>query len=324
MGDEARLATAYNNLGYITGLQSNYDSALLYCQRALAIQESLGLRYHAGLTFNTLGIIYRGKEDFLTSLKHTNQALAVFEEFEDQEWLSKAYCERGITRWHMGEWEVANADLEKSYQLYKEMGLRFELANILHRRGHVAWDLGDLQAAEQYFRDSAEMGRRVSDFQQTVNSLEGLVELYYFIGHQYHDEGDFKERDVWYAKAERMAQQWQEEFEDQGYYFPLYSGSRVRILGNIAYDRGDYETALQRYLEAYPRIASRGGYSKYMLPKALERLQGRIDGLAPQIALEWCDQIQKDWKSRGLDKDFPEMITVCEIARDNARRRAAQ
>jgi tetratricopeptide (TPR) repeat protein len=322
-GNEAKLAAAYNNLGYTIGLQKSYDSALVYGHRALAIQESLGLKYDSGRTHNALGIIHRGKENYLASLEHTNKALSIFQEFEDEEWISKAYCERGITRWHMGELQEAETDLERSYQNYKETGLRFELVNILHGRGHVAWELGKIGEAEQYFRESAEVGRQVLDFRQTVNSLEGLVELYYDVGYGYHRQGAIEKRDKWYAKAEEMAVQWKEEFEDNGYYFPLYSGSRLRILGNIAYDHEDYDTALQRYLEAYPRIASPWGYSKYMLPEALDWLQERIDQLSPQLALEWCNRIQEYWETNSLDRDFPEMISVCEIGRDNARRRVA-
>lgn len=339
VGDEARLAAGYNNLGYVIGLQKSYDSARVYCQRAMAMQERLGLRYDSGRTHNTLGIIYRGKQDYLTSVKHTNQALSIFQEFEDKEWVAKAYCERGITRWHIGELQEADADLEKSYQIYLETGLRAELVNILHGRGHVVWELWkakleeteqylesvksnqQVEMAAQYFRESAEIGRQVLDPRQTVNSLEGLVELYYDVGYEYHKQGNTEKRDEWYDKAEEMAAQWKEEFEDQGYYFPLYSGSRIRILGNIAYDRGDYETSLQRYLEAYPRIASPWGYSRYMLPEALIWLQERIDRLLPQLALEWCDRIQEYWEEKKLDRDFPEMISVCEIGRDNAKRR---
>lgn len=321
-GDQARLATAYNNLGYIIGSYSNYDSALIYCRQALKIQEVLGLKHDAGRTHNTMGIIYRGKEDYLASLEQSNQSITIFREFKDDEWMSKAYCERGATRWHMGQLEEADLDLERSYQLYNKTGLISELVNILHRRGHVAWELGKIEDAELYFRESAEFARRVSDFRQIVNSSEGLVELYYDVGDRYHKQGDVEKRDEWYTKAEEMAVQWKTEFEDKGYYFPLYSGSRIRVLGNIAYDRGDYESALQEYLKAYPRIASRGGYSRYMLPEALGWLQERVDQLPPQLALEWCDRIQAHWKTEGLDRDFPEILSVCEIGRDNAKRRA--
>lgn len=317
--NQAELAIAYNNIGYVIGLQSNYDSALKYSRRALRMQDPFDLKPDLARTHNTLGILYRGKMDYASSLKHTNQALDIFYSLEDEEWIAKVRAERGITRWYMGDLSQAKADLEKSYQICLEECLQIDLPQIMHAKARLAWQVEEIEQAEQLFHQSAEIGRQVSDYQQAVNSRQGLVELYYAIGCEHHKEGDFEKRDEWYGKAEAMAAQWKNEFEHKGYYFPLYAGSRQRILGNIAYDRADYERALQKYLDAYPRLATRGGYSKYMFPEELDLLQERIDQLPPQLALAWCDRIQEEWQKRDLARDFPEMITVCEISRDDAQ-----
>ncbi|MGH9850197.1 MAG: tetratricopeptide repeat protein, partial [Blastocatellia bacterium] len=159
-GDQAKLASAYNNYGYIVGLQSNYDTALIYCREALKIQEKLELKFDVGRTQNTLGIIHRGKEDYTTSLKHTEQAIAIFHELKNNEWLSNAYCERGATKWHMGQLKEADEDLDTSHKLCAS---KTEMVNILHRKAHVAWELGKIQEAEAYFLQSADLAREVSD-----------------------------------------------------------------------------------------------------------------------------------------------------------------
>jgi tetratricopeptide (TPR) repeat protein len=320
--DPIKLASAYNNLGFIVGLRSDYERALRYCRQALKLQEVLNLRYDSGRTHNTMGIIYRGKDDYLSSLEHTNQAIAIFREFKDKRWLSRAYCERGATKWHMHQLPEADADLEKSYQLSEEIGLTSVQVVILHRKGHVAWELGNVSGAEEHFNESARLAVKVHDYHQAVNNLEGLVELYYDIGEKHHKKKEFDLRDKWYEKAEEMAERWRVEYEDKGFDFPLYSGSRLRILGNISHDREEYEEALNYYLEAYPRIASRGGYSKYALTEALDWLQERIDRLPYQVALDWCDRLEALWKEKGLSEDFPEMLSVCEICRDSAKQRA--
>jgi tetratricopeptide (TPR) repeat protein len=222
----------------------------------------------------------------------------------------------------MHQLQEADADLERSYKLSKDANLTSELVSILHRKGHVAWELGRVEEAEEHFNESARLAVEVHDFHQAVNNLEGLVELYYDIGRKHHENKQFDLRDEWYEKAKEIAEQWKAEYEDEGFDFPLYSGSRSRILGNIAYDREKYGEALDHYLKAYPRIASRGGYSKYALTEALDLLQERIDRLPPQVALEWCDRLEAHWKEMGLSGDFPEMLSVCEICRDNAKRRA--
>jgi simple sugar transport system substrate-binding protein len=324
--DQRWLASAYTNLAYIIGLKSEYESALRLCQKALQIQERLNLTNDMGRTHNVLGIIYRGKEDYTRSIEHIEQAISIFSKLNIQEWLAIAYSERGTTRWYEDKLDQARADLMHALDLYRGTGSELELPIILHRLGHVAWEKKEFPEAEKYFKESAEISAQVSDYQQRVNSLEGLVELFYYQGEECHIKNEFARRDEWYRRAEAQAEAWTKEFDVPRVKFPLYTGSRLRILGNIAHDQKNYAVALQRYMDAYPYIAHRGGYSRYMLPKALDWLQERIDKLPPEIAIQWCEQLEKHWNEKGLVKDFREMLTTLDIARDNAetRKRASQ
>ena len=153
--------------------------------------------------------------------------------------------------------------------------------------------------------------------------MQGLVELYYDLGYKYHQQEDLVNRDKWYQKSKEAAEDWKKRYEDQGYDFQLYSGDRMRTLGNIAFDCGEYESALQYYLAAYPKTASPWGYSKNLLPEALKKLQARIDQLPPDLALEWCDQIEKEWIRLDKAREAPEMLDTCQICRNHAKRRAA-
>ncbi|HKJ38585.1 MAG TPA: substrate-binding domain-containing protein [Anaerolineales bacterium] len=320
-GSQQRLASAYTNLGYITGLKSEYESALRYCRNALQIQDGLKIPLDTGRTYNVIGIIYRGKEDYGHSIEYIEKAIAVFSELKVQRWLGLAYCERGTTEWHNEKLSRAEIDLKYGLELYRSSGSQLDLPTIYHRLGHVAWEMRKYKDAERYFRDSAKIGQKLSDYQQIVNSLEGLVELYYYMGMEKHQAGEARARDVLYLKAEKQARAWAKKFDQPRVKFPLYTGSRLRILGNIAYDQGKYSKALKRYMEAYPYIAQRGGYSRYMLPKALDWLQERIDMLPPKQALLWCEKFEKHWIQIGLNKDFPELLTTLDIARDNANTR---
>ena len=321
--DEKRLASAYNNLGYVIGLLKSYDGAVLYCNDALEIQERNGWKYSSGRTLNTLGIIYRGKREFHMALEYTNQALAIFQQANDQEWIAQAYCEMGITFWHMGNLYKAEEVLNQSYQINEKIGLRSAQVNVLHALGHVAWAQERMDNAERYFRESAELAEEFFDPRQAVNSLQGLVELYYDLGYKYHQQEDLVNRDKWYQKSKEAAEDWKKRYEDQGYDFQLYSGDRMRTLGNIAFDCSEYESALQYYLAAYPKTASPWGYSKNLLPEALKKLQARIDQLPPDLALEWCDQIEKEWIRLDKAREAPEMLDTCQICRNHAKRRAA-
>lgn len=327
--DRKWLASAYINLGYITGIKSEYESALRYCRNALQIQEKIAqenqsIHFDMGRTHNVFCIIYRGKEDYGHSIEHIEKAIQIFSELKNLTWLGMAYCERGTTHWHNEKLREAERDLKYGVELYKASGAQMDLPAFLHRLGHVAWEQKKFSEAEHYFRNSAEIGNQVSDYQQIVNSLEGLVELYYYQGMEENKVGNIEKRNTFYERAEREAEKWAAQFDVPRVKFPLYTGSRLRILGNIAYDQGDYALALERYISAYPYIAQKGGYSRYMLPKALDWLQERINRLDADIALDWCDKIETDWIAHDLDRNFPEMLTTLDLARDSAKARKKQ
>lgn len=315
--DEAKFASAMNNLGYVMGLESDYDSALVYCNRALEIRERLRLIEDIGMSHNTLSILYRSKGEHKTSLEHSAKALGLFEEVESKEWLMKAHCELGITRWYMGQLDEAWESLNTSLEIAHQLGDRTELPNILHRMGHVAWDQDKLDEAKELFTQGYKIGQEVFDYQQTVNGIQGLVELNYYRGSTVVDK---EERERYFKRAKELTRQVR-GFEKQGFIFPIYFGSMRRIMGNIAYDRKDLETALNYYIEAFPLMAIRGGYSIYQLQESLQRLARRINALPPDTALEWCKRLSEDWKAQGLDKEYPQMINTCNVCRLDALRR---
>jgi simple sugar transport system substrate-binding protein len=319
-GDRANLANAYNNLGYVTGLKSDYASALRWSQRAFEIQKELGdkAEFDRGRTHNVLGVIYRHKEDFGSSYKHIDQALTIFTRLDKPDWIARALLERGTTKYHQDQLEDAAKDLVDSLQLAHNNHLEIELPKILHYLGHVLWEQKQYEAAENYFTESIEAGEKVGDIQQIINSYEGLVELYYYRG--FYDKNE-EAKESWYSKAKETAIFWENKYDREKIRFPLYTGSRLRVLGNIAFDQGNYNEALDYYLQAYPYIARRGGYSRYMLPKALDWLSERLAALPPQVALDWCDNIDKKWGEEELSFIFPEMLTTSTIARDNAQER---
>ena len=332
---DASLSNTYNNLGYVIGLQHDYESAVTFCRVALEIQEKNGWSQSAARTLNTLGIIFRGRREYDAALNYTYRALDIFQKSNNLEWMSKAYCEMGITLWHSDSLESARKYLDISLQIARDKDFLSNQVDALHGLGHVAWTEGKLAMAEgrlaeaeskfteaeYYFIESAEIAEKIYDARQAANSLQGLVELFYDRGYQFHQNGNKKERDYWYARSEEIAEEWRKKFDNQNFNFTLYSGDRIRTMGHIAYDQGDFDTALQCYLEAYPKTASPWGFSRNLFPEALTKLSDRIDKLDPDRAIEWCKKIKKEWIRKNLVKRAPGMIHTCNICISNAKRR---
>jgi tetratricopeptide (TPR) repeat protein len=87
------------------------------------------------------------------------------------------------------------------------------------------------------------------------------------------------------------------------------------MMGNIAYESGDWETAFNHYLQEC-EIAAR--HKEPRFARALNGLSDRLHHLPPadgdsrELTRQYCDYVIAGWKARGLAKGFPEVIEECE------------
>jgi tetratricopeptide (TPR) repeat protein len=59
--EEGEIANILNTIGYVQALKTDYDTALEYCREGLRMRQRLGLRKGQGLSWSTLGEVYRYK-----------------------------------------------------------------------------------------------------------------------------------------------------------------------------------------------------------------------------------------------------------------------
>jgi tetratricopeptide (TPR) repeat protein len=67
---------------------------------------------------------------------------------------------RGLTKSQSGDFDGANADLERGLELARSVGSPEE-ARILHNSGSLAWFRGELTRATRFFGDAASLGARL-------------------------------------------------------------------------------------------------------------------------------------------------------------------
>ncbi|MEM9919428.1 MAG: CHAT domain-containing tetratricopeptide repeat protein [Bacteroidota bacterium] len=79
--DEESLAYAYNNIGFLHNLLQEYDQALRYFERAVALNEKLYketsdsyTRLALAQNFENLGIVYKRKKQYATALRYTRRS----------------------------------------------------------------------------------------------------------------------------------------------------------------------------------------------------------------------------------------------------------
>ncbi len=274
------VASTMNNLGYVLGMDGQYEDALSYCQQALEIWRSQNNEFFIGQGESVLGTIYRNKEDYTQAEIYLNRAIFCFQKFEATANLVEAYLDLGRVYLMKGSDPFNPNDLEIACH-YFERSLSLAMSNHHHKitpkivlqYSYAHWELGQKDKAQLFNERAYWMAQECHDMHTVVHSIVALAEYDY-------EEGR-------YDNIPAYAQDLKDDYESNGYYFPLLAGRMRRILAEVAFQRQDYETAFNYYAEGLPLIAQHGGYGKYSLQRELEKLNQKLALLPPHQTIKW-------------------------------------
>jgi tetratricopeptide (TPR) repeat protein len=323
--DRDLIASLLNNLGYVYGIQKKYDIAENLCSEAADLWNNIGFTSQIGRVNISLGIFHRDRGNYEEAIKLFGQALVQASGSDDFEIIGLAYCHLAwaklikweeINRTAILDWDEtkkrdnfidkellieAKNDFDYCLTLSEERGLAELLPAILHQMSNVYWWLGWLEddgyklIARNYNARSIEESEQRDNFRYAIDSLVGNAEFDY-------DAGE-------YSKIPEDAEQLRTRYGRMEKEHSLYFGRMDRILGDIAYNRGEYDKALKYYTDALPEIQRLGGNGKYSTQMELLRLERKLDKLPLLEVNRWLDRFQDHWKKRA------ELIHWCEKER---------
>ncbi len=310
--DAAQMASALNNIGYVWALQGKYRSAAKYCEQALAIRQQYHRQREIGMSYSTLGELYRNWGKYDEALQYYNIALDIFEAEHDLLWLARVRNYRGAICRLKEQYEQAAAELKQSIQY----NIKIEQPWAYHALGCVYWNQGNLSEALNCFATSQTLAIEIHDIRSQVNNLVGSAEVYYDLWLQSNREDAQLTRQI-HEKAEAL-----EALVGQGY--KHHTGRMQRVLADIAYDMSDYDRAFQLYKTAYAGLGSRsGGYGKRKFSDELDLLAQKLIVLAqtnPQQVIRWCKDFRRAWSDHEILRS-DELLTMCDVCEVEARLR---
>lgn len=310
------LASALNNYAYVLGLRGRYDEAIAMCEQALNLRQDLGFWRGVGISYSTLGELYRYQMRYERALEYYAQALRIFEKpgDEDWEWLAVVYQERAIAQAYAGELDEAWTGIRRALDLCERYNTQ-ALPWALNRAGRIARFRKEYAESERLLQRGIAEAEKAGDIWFLLATMVELMELRY---DRLRGRADVQAlRKEFEDLAVRIG-----EYEQQGYGFRDLFGRMRRILGHVLYDQGDYDQALSQYKEAYSLIASGyyGSHGLHKLPEELEELGKRIDDLPAAEAIRWCNELRR-W-GEGTGKLIG-LIGFCATHRHKAQQRLA-
>jgi tetratricopeptide (TPR) repeat protein len=307
------LASAQNNYGYVLGLRGNYEVAIALCQQALDLREGLQHWRSVGISYSTLGELYRYQQRYERAFEYYDQALGIFEERDDRTWLATIYQELAIAKAYAGELGDAWGHIQRSLELCERYDIR-ALPSALNRAGRIARFKGEYEQSESLLRRGITEAERTGDIWFFLATTVELMESRY--EHCLKEHTDVGELEQGFEELATRV----EEYERKGYGFRDLFGRTRRMLGHIQYDLGSYDRALEHYKGAYSLIASGyyGSHGLHRFPEELEELGKRVDALPPAEAIRWCDELRESWTEEA---GFVGLVGFCATHKHKAQQR---
>lgn len=147
------------------------DSTLYYCQKAIALSLSLGLRHGIAQAHNYMGVasVYQGK--YPEAFTYHKQALNEANATEDYGQIAHAYNSLGRLFFSQGD------QIESHGYYYKALEL-FEKINDRQGAGYCYKSLAQLYALRSEFTQAQEMLQKALSIRQELNDSRGMVSVY--------------------------------------------------------------------------------------------------------------------------------------------------
>jgi tetratricopeptide (TPR) repeat protein len=242
--ESVRFARLYHRIGWSYDDLSDYNKALEYYGKDLAISESKLGKDHpeTATTYNSIALVYDNMGDYDKALEYYEKALEISESK-----LGKDHPDTATTYNNIGEVYRAKGDYDKALEYYEKTKDIFEsklgkdhpdTATTYNNIAAVYHDMGDYDKALEYYGKALEIresksGKDHPDTAATYNNMAGV----------YRAKGDYDKALEYYEKALEIVK------SKLGKDHP-YVASTYNNIALVYEAKGDYDKALEYYLKA--------------------------------------------------------------------------
>jgi DNA-binding SARP family transcriptional activator/tetratricopeptide (TPR) repeat protein len=183
LGDRARQAHAYRDLGAAVGRLGQLAEARGYCRQALDLHRQVGDRLGEARAHNEIAMLAEQQGRIAEALGHAQLALTLYRQEGHEQGLAKMLNGVGWMHAQLGDYDQALAFCEQALGMYRGRGDPLNEAATWDSMGYALLHLGRLEEAISCLRTALSIidGLRMGYYETTM-----LVHL----GDAYHAAGD--------------------------------------------------------------------------------------------------------------------------------------
>ena len=143
--------------------QGEYEAAREKFERALGIFQRIGDRAREAATWHELGRIDVYQGEYEAAREKFERNLGIWQELGDKSWEAKTWHQLAAIDVNQGEYEVAREKFERALGIFQRIGDRAGEAATWHELGRIDLRRGEYDAAREKFERALGIFQRIGD-----------------------------------------------------------------------------------------------------------------------------------------------------------------
>lgn len=229
--DSLKVAGVHNCRANIYYYQGHYNLAINWYKKALQVYEEEGLKKHAAILLNNVGLALSETGKYKHALDYYFRALKLHEQIKNQAGIAMTLANIGIVYFNLENFDKAMDFYERSLEIRLKIHDYFGIAACYHNMGNVYMEREEYEKALENFNKALRIFKEKKDINHEAGS-------YLVIGNYYLETGNYDKAIEQYRKA-------------------LDIGRRIQSKNKIAFASLNIAKALHsqnNYREAYPYL----------------------------------------------------------------------
>lgn len=234
-GEQKDIGKALRSIGVIHSLKGEFDEALNYEEKCLAIMNMINESHEIATSLHNIGILYWNKGELDKALEHHKRSLELFEKIGDKRGVASTFNNMGAVFIDKGELDRALEHYLSGLGIREKIGDKDGVANSLNNIGSVYYSKGELDRALEYYERSHQI-------HETLGNKHGVAILLDDIGSVYEDWGELGTALEYYQRSLQIRENLGEK---RGVAFLLSSmGNVYRGMGELDKAQDHHERSL--------------------------------------------------------------------------------